>query len=120
MAGVKRPYYPFDTDRAGEERRLIALGELSEPNTERVFREAGVGPGMRVLDLASGAGDVALLVARLVGPQGSVLGVERSAEAVAGAQRRIARAGATTCRSSRVTSAHLTMCSRCVSRASMR
>jgi SAM-dependent methyltransferase len=93
MAGVKRPYYPFDTDRAGEERRLIALGELSEPNTERVFREAGVGPGMRVLDLASGAGDVALLVARLVGPQGSVLGVERSAEAVAGAQRRIARAG---------------------------
>src|SRR5947209_20606700 len=85
----KRPYYPFDTDRAEEERRLIALGELSEPNTERVFREAGVGPGMRVLDLASGAGDVALLVARLVGPQGAVLGVDGTGEAVAGAQPRI-------------------------------
>ncbi|MGH4003263.1 MAG: methyltransferase domain-containing protein [Pseudonocardiaceae bacterium] len=44
---------------------------------------------MRVLDLGAGAGDVALLVARLVGPQGSVLGVEQSAEAVARAQRRI-------------------------------
>jgi hypothetical protein len=118
MAGVKRPYYPFDTDRAGEERRLIALGELSEPNTERVFREAGVGPGMRVLDLASGAGDVALLVARLVGPQGSVLGVERSASR----ERNVVlhEPDVTTCSSSRVTSAHLTMCSRCVSRASMR
>jgi hypothetical protein len=36
---------------------------------------------MRVLDPGSGAGDVALLVARFVGLQGSVLGVERSAEA---------------------------------------
>jgi ubiquinone/menaquinone biosynthesis C-methylase UbiE len=93
MSGVDAPYYPFDADRAEEERRLIALGGLSQPNTERVFREAGLGRGMRVLDLGSGAGDVALLVARLVGPQGSVLGVERSAEAVARAQRRIAQAG---------------------------
>lgn len=93
MDEAERACYPFDADRAEEERRLIALGGLSEPNTERVFREAGLGPGMRVLDLASGAGDVALLVARLVGPQGSVLGVERSAEAVARAQRRIAQAG---------------------------
>ncbi|MDQ3901718.1 MAG: class I SAM-dependent methyltransferase, partial [Actinomycetota bacterium] len=61
--------------------------------TERVFREAGLGSGMRVLDLGSGAGDVAMLVARLVGAQGSVLGVEQSAEAVASAQRRIAQAG---------------------------
>jgi ubiquinone/menaquinone biosynthesis C-methylase UbiE len=93
MAGVNPAYYPFDDDRAEEQRRLVALGGLSEPNTERVFREAGLGPGMRVLDLGSGAGDVALLVARLVGAQGSVVGVEQSAEAVAGAQRRIAQAG---------------------------
>lgn len=93
MSGEETPYYPFDADRAEEERRLIALGGLSEPNTERVFRQAGLGAGMRVLDLGAGAGDVALLVARLVGPEGSVLGVERSAEAVARAQRRIAQAG---------------------------
>lgn len=93
MSGVKPTYYPFDADRAEEQRRLVVLGGLSEPNTERVFREAGLGPGMRVLDLGSGAGDVAMLVARLVGAQGSVVGVERSAEAVAGAQRRVAQAG---------------------------
>lgn len=93
MSGVKPTYYPFDADRAEEQRRLVVLGGLSEPNTERVFREAGLGPGMRVLDLGSGAGDVAMLVARLVGAQGSVVGVERSAEAVAGAQHRIAQAG---------------------------
>ena len=93
MARVKPTYYPFDDDRAEEQRRLVVLGGLSERNTERVFREAGLGPGMRVLDLGSGAGDVALLVARLVGAQGSVVGVERSAEAVAGIQRRIAQAG---------------------------
>lgn len=93
MSREETPSYPFDADRAEEERRLIALGGLSEPNTERVFRQAGLGAGMRVLDLGAGAGDVALLVARLVGPQGSVLGVERSAEAVARAQRRIAQAG---------------------------
>lgn len=93
MSGVKPTYYPFDADRAEEQRRLVVLGGLSEPNTERVFREAGLGPGMRVLDLGSGAGDVAMLVARLVGAHGSVVGVERSAEAVAGVQRRIAQAG---------------------------
>jgi len=93
MAGIKPTSYPFDSDRAEEQRRLVVLGGLSERNTERVFREAGVGPGMRVLDLGSGAGDVALLAARLVGAQGSVVGVEQSAQAVAGAQRRIAHAG---------------------------
>jgi ubiquinone/menaquinone biosynthesis C-methylase UbiE len=93
MAGVKPTSYPFDADRAEEQRRLVVLGGLSERNTERVFREVGLGPGMRVLDLGSGAGDVALLVARLVGEHGSVVGVEQSAHAVAGAQRRIAQAG---------------------------
>src|SRR4051794_17732910 len=93
IATVKPPYYPFDVDRAEEQRRLVVLGGLSERNTERVFREAGLGPGMRVLDLGSGAGDVASLVARLVGEHGSVVGVEQSAQAVASAQRRIAQAG---------------------------
>lgn len=85
--------YPFDRDRTDEERRLIAQARLFEPLTEALLREAGLGQGMHVVDLGAGAGDTALLASRLVGPSGSVLGLERSAESVALARRRIADAG---------------------------
>jgi SAM-dependent methyltransferase len=48
---------------------------------------------MRVLDLGSGAGNVALLAARAVGPTGSVVGVERDPEAVVRIRRRLVEAG---------------------------
>jgi SAM-dependent methyltransferase len=48
---------------------------------------------MRVLDLGSGAGDVAMLAAGLVGREGEVIGVERDPEAVALATARVAQAG---------------------------
>jgi SAM-dependent methyltransferase len=48
---------------------------------------------MHVVDLGAGPGDTALLAARLVGPTGSVLGVERSAEQVATARKRVAGLG---------------------------
>ena len=51
-----------------EHDRLIRQAELIGPITERLFHEAGIGPGQRVLDLGSGMGDVALIVARMVGP----------------------------------------------------
>lgn len=93
MSGAKdtRPVYLFD--RAEEERRLIAQSRLFDPLTERLFREAGLAEGMRVLDLGSGVGDTAMLAARLVGPQGSVLGVDMSAEPLAVARSRAAIAG---------------------------
>lgn len=53
------------------------------PLTERLFRAAGIGPGLRVLDLGCGVGDVAMLAARLVGPSGEVVGVVRDARAIA-------------------------------------
>jgi len=56
--------------------RLTRQAALLEPLTERLFRDAGVTRGMRVLDVGSGTGDVALLAARLVGPGGSVVGVD--------------------------------------------
>jgi ubiquinone/menaquinone biosynthesis C-methylase UbiE len=43
---------------------------------------------MRVLDVGSGAGDVAFLAADLVGPTGQVVGVDRSAAAPARARIR--------------------------------
>jgi SAM-dependent methyltransferase len=84
--------YAF-VDRAKEQRRLATQAELLDPLTERVFREAGLGTGMRVLDLGSGAGDVAILAARLVGREGEVIGVERDPEAVAWATDRVAQVG---------------------------
>ena len=72
---------------------MATQAELLDPLTERVFRAAGLGNGMRVLDLGSGAGDVAMLAARLVGSEGEVVGVERDAEAVASAAARFAQVG---------------------------
>jgi cyclopropane fatty-acyl-phospholipid synthase-like methyltransferase len=57
--------YAF-ADRAHEQRRLATQAELFDPLTERLFRAAGLETGMRVLDLGSGAGDVAILAARFV------------------------------------------------------
>ena len=48
---------------------------------------------MRVLDVGCGTGDVLFLATRLVGPTGAVLGVDRSAAAVAVAERRARDAG---------------------------
>jgi len=76
-----------------ETARLIRQGELFEPLTRRLFAEAGIGPGMRVLDLGSGAGDVALLAAELVGSTGEVVGIDRDPKVLEIARRRAAAAG---------------------------
>jgi SAM-dependent methyltransferase len=85
--------YAFAADREEEERRLVAQSRLFESVTEELLRQAGLGPGMHVIDLGSGAGDTAILAARLVGPTGSVLGIERSPEQAALAGRRVADLG---------------------------
>lgn len=79
--------YPFQSSD-DERRRLIAQGELVAPLTERLFTKAGLAPGMRVLDIGSGSGDVALLAARLVGRGGAVIGVDRDPAQVAFAAQR--------------------------------
>src|SRR5215472_13636072 len=75
-----------------EQERLIRQAEKLAPITERFFREAGIGSGQRVLDLGSGMGDVTMLVARLVGPSGEVVGVERDTNSIARARARAAAA----------------------------
>lgn len=68
--------------------RLTLQGRILEPATRALLTAAGVSPGMRVLDLGSGAGDVSFLVAELVGPSGTVIGIEQSADAIAVAEFR--------------------------------
>jgi tRNA A58 N-methylase Trm61 len=67
---------------ARELERLRRQAELVNPNTRQYLIEAGIAPGMRVLDVGSGAGDVAFLAAELVGPSGQVVGVDRSLNAI--------------------------------------
>jgi 2-polyprenyl-3-methyl-5-hydroxy-6-metoxy-1,4-benzoquinol methylase len=61
--------------------------------TEPMLRMAGIRPGMRVLDLGCGAGDLTMLLARLVGPAGSVTGIDRRAGELTLAERRTESAG---------------------------
>jgi SAM-dependent methyltransferase len=76
-----------------EQDRLIRQAALIAPYTERLFREAGIRPGHRVLELGSGMGDVSMLVAGLVGTSGEVVGIERDATSIERAQARVAAAG---------------------------
>jgi SAM-dependent methyltransferase len=48
---------------------------------------------MRVLEVGSGIGDVAMLVAEIVGPEGRVLGVDRDAEGLEHARERTRQQG---------------------------
>jgi 2-polyprenyl-3-methyl-5-hydroxy-6-metoxy-1,4-benzoquinol methylase len=73
---------------AEELNRLIDQARLFGELTEDVFVRAGIGAGMRVLDVGCGAGDVSFLLARMVGPSGAVIGVDRSEDAVAMANGR--------------------------------
>jgi SAM-dependent methyltransferase len=85
--------YVFERGEGQEERRLEAQSKVIDPLSERLFREAGLTAGMRVLDLGSGAGDVSMLAARIVGPLGAVVGLESSPEAINTARRRTKLAG---------------------------
>ena len=61
-----------------EIRRLQTQAAILRPITERLLRSAGLQPGMRVLDLGCGAGDVAMQAAEFVGSSGRVVGIDRN------------------------------------------
>jgi SAM-dependent methyltransferase len=76
-----------------EVRRLLRQGLLYNDYTEHALRLAGLRPGMRVLDVGCGPGDVSIVAAGLVGPTGTVLGVDAAPEMVELARARAAEQG---------------------------
>ena len=77
----------------GERRRLVEQAALYAASTRLLLTEAGLRPGWRVVDAGCGVGDVTLLAASLIGPDGTVVGVDTDAEALAVAEGRAAHAG---------------------------
>ena len=87
-----RQYYAEDAERPAYVRRLfddaaphyewinrvMSLGS-GESYRRLALVSAGLRPGMRVLDVATGTGLVARAAARVVGPSGSVVGLDPSA-----------------------------------------
>ncbi|UYM03457.1 class I SAM-dependent methyltransferase [Solicola gregarius] len=74
-------------DATDEEHRLHIQSAMLDPLTARVFASAGLAPGMRVLDLGSGAGHVAMLASEYVGSEGCVIAVDNDPRAIAMARR---------------------------------
>lgn len=68
-------------------------GRWLAPLTRSFFAMAGIAPGMKVLDIGSGAGDVSLLTAELVGPSGSVTGIDYNPAFIQYARERVREAG---------------------------
>jgi len=68
--------------------RLTEQANFLRPLTERLFKRAGIVPGMKVLDVGSGVGDVAFLLADLVGLDGKVVGVDLDDSALEKARTR--------------------------------
>src|SRR5262249_9365335 len=67
-------HYVIRGGEAGYE-RLQLLARARRADTIALLDRAGVGPGMRCVDLGCGGGNVAFELARLVGPRGSGTGI---------------------------------------------
>jgi 2-polyprenyl-3-methyl-5-hydroxy-6-metoxy-1,4-benzoquinol methylase len=78
-----------------ELQRLSRQGQAIGPFTRQLFEQAGIGQGMRVLDVGCGSGDVAFLAASLVGLSGEVVGADRERTAVDWANARARSQGMT-------------------------
>ncbi len=76
-----------------EVERLLLQGRLYNDYTAHALRLAGLRPGMRVLDVGCGPGDVSFIAARLVGPTGTVLGVDAAPEMIELARARAVEKG---------------------------
>ena len=71
-----------------EHARLTEQANFLRPITSRFFKRAGIASGMKVLDVGSGVGDVAFLLAELVGRDGKVVGVDMDGAALEKASKR--------------------------------
>jgi ubiquinone/menaquinone biosynthesis C-methylase UbiE len=65
----------------------------TRPVSDQLIRSAGITSGHTVLDVATGAGEPALTIAKIVGPHGRVVGVDLSPEMLGLAKERATSQG---------------------------
>jgi ubiquinone/menaquinone biosynthesis C-methylase UbiE len=93
VSRTEDPEYALSAASDDEHERLSRQADWYAPFTRRLLERAGLEPGMRVLDVGCGPGDVSFLAAELVGRDGTVVGVERDEQALATARRRALESG---------------------------
>lgn len=72
--------YAMDTaDVENERNRLKSQGDMLSVNTEAWLLNAGVRAGASILEVGCGTGLVTAIIARLVGPTGTVVAIDRDA-----------------------------------------
>jgi ubiquinone/menaquinone biosynthesis C-methylase UbiE len=65
------------------------------PVSDQLIRSAGIRIGQTVLDVATGTGQPALTIAKIIGPNGKVIGVDLSPEMIEAAKEQAASQGLT-------------------------
>jgi ubiquinone/menaquinone biosynthesis C-methylase UbiE len=76
-------------------KRMEAVARAYWPTTLPLLQRAGIREGMHCLDLGCGAGDVTIEIARLVGPTGSVVGMDMDSVKLEIGRKRAAQEGLT-------------------------
>ena len=84
--------YALGTSSAETERLVIQAKQIAAV-TRQLLIDSGIGPGMAVLDIGSGAGDVSFLARELVGDSGYVLGIDSNPTSLSKAEQRAREAG---------------------------
>jgi len=74
-----------------EPARIISLTDSVDDITERMLTDAGIKPGMSILDVGCGSGDVSLLLVELVGNEGHVTGIDVDGPSLEIARERVSK-----------------------------
>ena len=91
--------YIYGRGSEAEYKRLVWQGRRYEEETRTTFQKAGIGEGMRVLDVGCGVGEVSRVVAELVGPSGKVVGIDVDPGALEFARKHVPAANVEFCSS---------------------
>ncbi|MBL8797716.1 MAG: methyltransferase domain-containing protein [Planctomycetia bacterium] len=73
--------------------RLRLLNQVYGPGSEALLRRAGLAPGMRVVEMGCGSGNMSCWLASQVGETGSVVGFDASPEQIEQARRQAQERG---------------------------
>jgi ubiquinone/menaquinone biosynthesis C-methylase UbiE len=93
MAAPHTTAQAWDAAAEGWNRHATLISAWLGRSTAALLDAAAIGPGARVLDLAAGAGDQTLDIARRVGPAGQVLATDISPHFLALARAKLQAAG---------------------------